>query len=520
MRLPAVVPVVDGTMARSRPARLALLAYAALFLLAAGIAALLIRPFQVGQVGFDSAASVIYFDHILQGRHLEAFITTTPKPLLTLVYGVAYNLTGDWRWISWLTIAMFGLSTVLVAILAGRASGLPAATFAAAAVIGSESLLGDIAMSYAVVWAFVACLGAGLLVTSTPARYAWAGLILGIGVLARFEVILILGLALVVLAGGALWARYRNLEGPDPRAWRVLVGFLAVPIQALHDWLLSGNPLYALYVPVHASLRLPPTGPLFTATLIGHHLIQQWPLVILAVIGGLALVRSRGWGLGLGILAMGPGVAAFLLFLAYRGTYISGRYFDPIDLALIVSAAIGFGLLVGPVVRVVHGYVPNRLVHRSLALTGSSIAAIGLSLPFAPMNPSFQAVLTDSLASQINVTQAVPVVRSALAADAVASSRASDRPLLSVPILLRPEFIVDLGLSLTHVGGSTAALLRTDGTNPVAGELIVHDRGEEPDPAFSFLEVSVPTTVGRIVVVPLLADSVGGVWVDRIEPAP
>ena len=49
---------------------------------------------------------------------------------------------------------------------------------------------------------------------------------------------------------------------------------------------------------------------------------------------------------------------------------------------------------------------------------------------------------------------------------------------------------------------------------------MVHDRNLEPDPAFQFLEVNVPTTVGKIRITPLLADPVNGLWVDRIDPAP
>ena len=45
------------------------------------------------------------------------------------------------------------------------------------------------------------------------------------------------------------------------------------------------------------------------------------------------------------IAALGLGVAALLFWLAWRATYISNRYYEPIDLALIVAAAVGIGWL-------------------------------------------------------------------------------------------------------------------------------------------------------------------------------
>ena len=164
----------------TRPGRRAAVAYLLLFVLVCLVAFAVIQPFAVGQVGFDSAASVLYFDRLVQGRHLESFITTTPKPLLTFVYGLAYSLTHDWRPISWLVIAMFGLSAVLAAELVRRIAGPAAAAFAAVAVLGSVALFADVAISYAVVWAFVACLIAGLLVETDRPRYGLAGLALGV----------------------------------------------------------------------------------------------------------------------------------------------------------------------------------------------------------------------------------------------------------------------------------------------------------------------------------------------------
>jgi hypothetical protein len=97
---------------QSRP-RLPLLLGAIAGAVALGIGFELVRPFAAGPVGFDSSASVIYFDRIVSGRHLEAFVTATPKPFLTLVFGLLHELTAAWRSISWATIGAFALCVVL-----------------------------------------------------------------------------------------------------------------------------------------------------------------------------------------------------------------------------------------------------------------------------------------------------------------------------------------------------------------------------------------------------------------------
>ncbi len=274
--------------------------YLLLFLAACAAAFYLIFPVHAGSVGFDAAASVIYFDRLVQGRHLESFVTATPKPLLTVVYGVVYNLTHDWRVISGIAIALFGACAVLAAILARRIGGLPAGVFAGVAVIGSQALLEDVAMSYAVVWAFAACLLAGIAISSTRPRFGWAGVALGFGALARFEVVLILGLAAVVLAGAWLFARKTGRPGPEPRAWLILLGLAALPIQFVHDWLLTGNALYAEYVPTAASVSLPLISPASAAVFVLQHLIKMGPFVVLAALGAAVLVRRRQWGLLIG----------------------------------------------------------------------------------------------------------------------------------------------------------------------------------------------------------------------------
>ncbi len=497
---------------------------ALLFLAACAVAFYLVYPVRAGQVGFDAAASVVYFDRILAGRHLEAFITATPKPLLTVVYGIVYNLTGDWRPISWLVIAMYGLSAVLAASLARRFGGIPAAAFAGIAVIGSQSLIEDVALSYAVVWAFVGCLVAGLAISSTRRRYGLAGIALGIAALARFEVILVVGLAGAVLVGTWLWGRYRHVPGPDPRAWLILVGLVALPVQFGHDWLLTGNALYSEHVPTVASVGLPLMSPAQTVIFLAQDLIRLGPLTVLASLGALVLVRRRAWAVLLGLAAMGPGVGAFLVFLSLRRIYISGRYLDPIELAIIVAAAIGFGALVIPDVVAVTRRITAPATRLVLLVVAAALVGGLFSTPFAPTNKTVRLTIRGNLDLERDAAQALPVLRTAIAAIPGATDwpgpAAGHLPVLFVPTLLRPQLALDLGLPISQVGGPAPARFATDGTYPAAGQLILHDQRSQPDGAFDFLEVSIPTTIGKIVITPLLSDPAAGVWVDRIDQAP
>ena len=56
-----------------------------LFGLAVIVGTELARPFRSASIAFDSQVAVLHFERIVAGRQLEVFLSTTPKPLLTLV---------------------------------------------------------------------------------------------------------------------------------------------------------------------------------------------------------------------------------------------------------------------------------------------------------------------------------------------------------------------------------------------------------------------------------------------------
>jgi hypothetical protein len=499
-----------------------------LFGIASGLAFLIIRPVHAGQVGFDMAASVLYFERIVAGRHLEAFISATPKPLFTLVDGAIYQIAGDWRPISWLAIVVYGIAVVALTELAWRMGGPAAAGFAAVAAIGSTVLLEDASLAYAVSWAVVGWAAAGLLVSDSRPRYLLAGLALAIAGMARFETLL-LDLSILIVLIALRFASRRN-PGllPPASAWWLLLGFLALPVQMLHDVLLTGDPFWSEGVPAIASRGVPVMTPLETVRWISGHYVPMAPILLLAALGVVVLVRSRRWAILVGITALGPGILAFLVFLSVRGVYISDRYLGPPDLVALFAAAVGVGGLRAPAVRSgLAGLMGPRQRASALRVAAAVLggaAALALVRPFAPVDPALARTIRANLAGSIHLADAEPAIAAALssipgARDIVPPAGAPDDGIsLLVPVLLRPRIAVDLDVPLSRIAGTSGQRLTTSGDYPAPGQLIYHDRvGDAATDAFRLLEVSVPTPRGSIIIDPLIADPAQGIWLDAIR---
>jgi len=487
-----------------------------LFLAAVGVAAYVVLPIRTGQVGFDSAASVLYFDRIVAGHHLEGFVTATPKPLLTLLYGTVHALVPDWRAISWLVIVAFGLAVVLAARLALRLGGVPAAAFAAAAFMGSAALVADVALAYALVWAVLGWLIAGLALTSTPPRFGLAGLGLLLAGTARFESLLVAVVAVVGLVAWWFLARAGRSPAMPRRAGLLSLGLLELPIQWAHDWLLTGDPLFSLSVPVRGTPLGELLGPVERAIWIVQRYLDSGGLLFLGLVGVIALILSRRWAVLIGIAALGPGVAAFLVFLEIRNIYVSTRYVGPIDLAVLFSATLGYARVVAPGVRSLVAELrwprwspPERAIPVVIGL----LAGVLFASPFAPLSDDVVGTARSNLTLHHNAIEAEGVI-----ASAIGNLPEAAGPVVLVPALLRPQVAVDLELPVTAVGGLSVAALDPAGVGLPPEQIVYHDRrGDPADPAFAALETSVPTSVGPIQIVPIASDPRLGWWVVRIE---
>lgn len=482
----------------------------------------------------DAAASVLYFERLSSGRRLEAFVPTTAKPLLTVAYGVAWWLSHDWRSLSLLALLVGAASVGLAAALVRRAAGPAAAVFIAVALLAWPDFRTEVAHANSFVVALSLWLLAGLLVSAVKPRYRAAGLALLLAGLARPETVWVLVAAAVGI--GTLAVRRRDSGRLRPgAAWPLLLGTLAFPLVSLHDWLLTGDPIYWLRVSAaYTRLVYPHLAAIGPRTF----LLELWtryepalPVLCLAVVGIAALFLARRWALGLGLVAMTGGVAATLAVLALRATFVDERYYEELTAPILMAAAVGAGSLLDLGVGNVSAGGPRRsataalaapLVAGSLALlltwpgTPGAIAATRLALwrdanlRLAPIVPALPA----RLARTAGRAQSVAMIDYP-----VADPRAS---LLVAPRALLPRLAVERGAAMTALGDAYLAFRDGGYADLRAGQWVLHIAAADGwGGSYAPFEVErsspLPGGGAGLRVVPIVADPAAGVWLDRIE---
>jgi hypothetical protein len=516
----------------------AALTFAVAFAGAAAVAVYLIRPIQVAAVDFDAAASVVYFERIVSGHRLEAWVGATPKPLLTVIYGVLHAILPDWRPIIWASIGAYATAVGLAAVLARRLAGIGAAAFAAVALIGSTEWLLDVARGYGVAWAMLGWVVAALAVTTAKPRYGLATVALFLAALARVEGFVLIGAAIFGLAAWALLARAGRTTPPPRRAWLMLMALLALPVMFLHDWLLTGDPTFWLRVSARfsqdAAAAVAAQGPVTVARLLAVRLIDIGGFTILAAIGIALLVSRNRWAAALGVLAGTAGIGGFLVFLAARGTYVSPRYMFPIDLVVLFAAGLGFGAIASRAAasRLPVGARSGQAVGSPWPAAGVILAAVVAAgvltvLVAIGAGTDILRIKDEQLAAE-RADIVVPVIRRALAnvpgiggypgTSDTSPSAGPDQIVLLVPSPLRPRLAVDVRVSLARIAGIGPTAFGTpESLIGVPGRIIVHDpRTEGTDAAaFTVLETPDPVIAG-VHLIPLLVDPVQRLWVYQV----
>jgi len=521
--------------ARDRRALVAVLA--AVFIASVAVAASAIRPWIAAPLAFDTAASVLHFDRIVAGHHLEQAITTTPKPLLTFLYGLVYAATGDWRAISVAALGAWGLCVAGGTLLAWRLGGAVAAAFAGVSLVVSPRLLLETSWALGSVWALLLWIVAGLAVTAVRPRWGIAGMALGLAALARLETFLLIGLALAVLAtmrfGPPRWRR------PVPAgAWRISIGLLALPIMCLHDVLLTGDPFFWTSVAASYSATAESAGRLPSLSAVAHDLADlasgQAAVTILAVVGVAVLAARARWAILVGVLALGPGMAVFLLLLAARHTFVDPRYLVPISVAMIFAAAIGLSGIVVPDLVPLLGRRLRALGERSASkrptayLAAVSVVVAAVAIAFAPAIGPLDRATRVTIASARHLARtadrSLPRIRTALAGGAVGGSGSSTlaggagspAELVVVPVPIRPRVAVELDRSLDQVGSYRDATTWA-ASAPRPGQLILIDVDPSASSAATAaFRLSVPGTVAGVRLVPLLSDPADGTWLLQV----
>ncbi len=509
--------------------RLASVALVLVALIAAASALAIIQPFTAGPVSYDTGSSVIHFQRLVSGQRLEAFISTTPKPLLTLVYGVLYTLTHDWRSISLATTAAFAVAVALTTWLVARVAGPLAAVFVTVALIASTSLAGELLIASAVPWAMLGWIVAGLAVTAPRPRYAVGGVALAVASLARVESLVLVAAAAGVLVLLWLAGRRGGRVLIPSGAWWLLLGFGALPVMLVHDWLLTGDPFFWASVATRYSEGSGAASLLHPAELarfLAHRYLGLAGFVVLAAIGGLSLLQRRRWALAAGLAALGPGIVLFLFFLSARGTFVATRYAVPVDIAVFIAAAIGLGRVAEEIGRGAAARWPRLAAGAVTGATSwmvggalaSAVLAVAVAWPPAILAPATRTAAADARQLARNELTSVPVLEAALAglpgSRDLAAGPGQRQVVLFVPVPMRTLLAADLGIPLTRLGSTSAGGLSAAPSLLAQTDLVVHSRaGDAADPAYAELEVATASTVGGRTLTPLLVDPSNGLWI-------
>jgi hypothetical protein len=496
-----------------------------LFVVSLASAVRLLRPFSAASIGPDAAAPVIEFQRIIAGQRLEGHLSQTSKPLLTAIYGILYSLANDWRPVAWAAIIAFALCVVLGAILAGRLAGPASGAFVAVALLLSPELAMDVSLAYAVSWAVLFWLIAGLAVSGSRHRYAVAGVALALGALARPEGLAITGFALAVLVIVDVVTRVRGKEHPPASAYFIALGLLAIPVFAVHDWLITGDPLFW----VNAAKANSAGGN--TRDLLGMiesfivHFRNRPQLSILAVLGLVGLLLRGKWAAATGVTAAVLGMSAFFVVVGARGTVISSRYLDPIDVSLVFAAGLALALADAPSLREL---LADRIPRRGAVLAPLAAGALAalLIVPLWPTDRATTAAVERQVRLHANAKLAIAAIRANLTSHPTwrglpQSTAISGNPLVIVPPRIRAQAVVDLQLPLTEVAYSYDVWFDPPMGKPEPGAIVYHDRRDDADDlAHAAVELAQPTVIGADLYVPLLANSARGMWVVKVEAAP
>jgi hypothetical protein len=498
-----------------------------LFLGSFAIALGVLTPLSSASIGPDAAAPVIHFQHLLDGQRLEGYLSQTAKPLLTAVYGPIYTVTGDWRPVVWAALAAFALSVVLATVLTYRVANLQSAAFVAIALTLSPILLRDLSLAYAVSWSWLCCLIAGLMVARERPRFELAGIALGLGALARPELLSVIALAGAIVVMVEVIGRARGAGGPPRSAYLVLLGLFAVPVLIGHDWALTGDPFFWINTSQANSAGGNVRSGLRMVRFVGAHLLAAGPLIPLAILGAVQLLRRRHWALGAGFAAMVVGMSLFWIVVGARGTVVVIRYLDLIDLAIVVLAGLGLGAIdVEPTRGWAVEFARRHSLPRASVAAGGVVLAGAAALFLAPIWPTHsdtRAYVSTQVRLHANAQRALAAIRTELRSNPAMQQRietaAAGGPIVLIPPRLRAQAVLDLQLPLAVVVKPFGHALDLAAGRPAPGSIIYHDRLDDPDTAtFTRLEVGEPANVGAVRLVPLLVDPAAGFWVLRVDP--
>ncbi len=482
-----------------------------LWLAVSGVTAVLVRLWGPAVLDPDEHASTRYFQLLVHRQRLGEFVFSAPKPLLTLVDGLAWTVTHDWRTVTALTVAAFGLAVVALARAVGRLTGPGGAVAVTVALVSSGALVRQVARGNSVIWALAGWGVAADALARPQRRWGVAAAALLLASLARAEswLLLVPAAALGVVA----WRR------GERRALLLLVPLVAPLLWFAHDLALSGDPLYSLRVPerytdVISGRQVIPPGAWLAQ--LGRRYGRSPLLLALALAGIAWLARQRAWLWLVSLGAMTVGLLAVLGLDAWHGTYVSFRYYDPADASVRMLAAFATAWPLAAWPFAWRARLPAGAFGRFLAGGGAVALLVAACWPLAPADQQVRSTLDREVALSRNAASAIRALR-----PVAATPGPGPGSVVAVSGPQRIRVAVELGLPLGRVRD---LLVRTQ-TEPLgqalAGSVAVfHDAGgDRPAGRFAALSLTDPGRVGDLLLVPLLADPGRGLYVLRVAPA-
>jgi hypothetical protein len=509
--------------------------------IAAAVLWLIVQPLAGASNDTDAATTVLYFNRIVHGQHLEALAPTTPKPLLTLVYGLAWMLTGDWRTLTVLTIVAGASVVAMAARLAARFGGTGAAVIVAVGLLAWPDFALEVARSNSFIWGLAFWLLAGVLITADRPRPWLAGLALLAAGLCRTETVWLLGAAFACTA----WVGWRAWRSGDRAGLRtaapLLIGALFIPLACLHDLILTGMPLYWLGVPTsYTVVAYPDLASVSLVESIKKEIVYFRPaaaLLVLALIGGAWLVLSRRRAVALALASLAGGVLLTLVVLAWRGIYISTRYYEEADAAILLAAAIGTAAVIRWLIerrttRLGDGGFLPRAIGPTLLAAILVLSVVAVDVPHGTVDPQLApsrqayAELRTVLTPVSHVIEVMPGEGGTVTvkgANYPVADPASCR--VFVPRQFVPVVSIEINVPVTDLGDSYLAF--RDGKYPLkAGQWVLHiSAADGSGGVYAPFENPVSATLvdadgQRVLIVPVVVDPQGGLWLYRVDAAP
>ncbi len=507
-------------------------------LLAAAVLWLIVQPLAGVTNDTDAATTVLYFNRIVSGHHLEALLPTTPKPLLTLIYGLAWTLTHDWRSLTVLTVVVGAAGVAMAARLAARLGGIGAAVIVTVGLLAWPDFGLEVAHANSFIWGLSLWLLAGVLVTADRPRPWLAGLALLLAGLARTETIWLLAAAAACVA----WIGLRALRGGNRAGLRtalpLLIGGLALPLACLHDWLLTGRPLYWLGIPgAYTAIAYPDLQSISPLQAVRKELYYYEPaaaLLVLALIGGAWLVLSRRRAMAFALASLAGGVLLTLVVLAWRAVYISVRYYEEADAAVLLAAAVGAAALISwvlrrPAVRRAEG---DRwgLLAPGLVAGALVLGVVAVDVPTGTVGTQAEPSRRAYAALETRITYLSSILVGA--EGTTVTLKGANYPVADasscrvfVPRSLLSVISLETGAPVTALGDSFLAF--RDGTYPLKpGQWVMHiSAADGSGGSYAPFEDARPTILEaasgqRLDIVPVVVDPNDGLWLDRVEAAP